>query len=270
MGFCTPEGRPSGSSSWCRASRRPWPSDGILLLKYWLEVGPDEQTRRLESRIDDPRKIWKLSDMDLKSYSRWYDYSRARDAMFAATDTAWAPWYIAHTDDKKRGRLNIIHPPAQPGPLQAARPPRHHPAQAAARPRLHGPRPALALHPHTVLGRQTRPGDVWWLPIMCSRRRPRQRCMGLADQESSPSAARVACRMSAASRADGSRRRCAFASLSAAGDRVHVYRRRVARACSAARAAATAISPSWAGAGRGAGRCRSSPRLLACATRVPM
>ena len=81
---------------------------GIILLKYWLEVSADEQTRRLESRIDDPRKIWKLSPMDLKSYSRWYDYSRARDAMFAATDTAWAPWYVAHTDDKKRGRLNII------------------------------------------------------------------------------------------------------------------------------------------------------------------
>jgi polyphosphate kinase 2 (PPK2 family) len=82
--------------------------DGIVLLKYWLEVSPGEQTRRLKSRINDPRKIWKLSDMDLKSYRRWYDYSRARDAMFAATDTAWAPWYIARTDDKKRGRLNII------------------------------------------------------------------------------------------------------------------------------------------------------------------
>ena len=81
---------------------------GILLLKYWLEVSADEQTRRLESRIHDARKIWKLSDMDLKSYGRWDDYSRARDAMFAATDTAWAPWYVAHTDDKKRGRLNII------------------------------------------------------------------------------------------------------------------------------------------------------------------
>ena len=81
---------------------------GILLLKYWLEVGAEEQTRRLESRMHDPRKIWKLSDMDLKSYSRWYDYSRARDAMFAATDTAWAPWWIANTDDKQRGRLNII------------------------------------------------------------------------------------------------------------------------------------------------------------------
>ena len=81
---------------------------GIILIKYWLEVSADEQTRRLESRIDDPRKIWKLSDMDLKSYGRWFDYSRARDDMFAATDTAWAPWFIAHTDDKKRGRLNII------------------------------------------------------------------------------------------------------------------------------------------------------------------
>ena len=81
---------------------------GILLLKYWLEVSAGEQTRRLESRINDPRKIWKLSDLDLKSYSRWYDYSRARDAMLAATDTTWAPWYIAHTDNKKRGRLNII------------------------------------------------------------------------------------------------------------------------------------------------------------------
>jgi polyphosphate kinase 2 (PPK2 family) len=81
---------------------------GIILLKYWLEVTEAEQTRRLESRIEDPRKVWKLSDMDLKSYSRWYDYSRARDEMFAATDTPWAPWCIAHTNDKKRGRLNII------------------------------------------------------------------------------------------------------------------------------------------------------------------
>ena len=81
---------------------------GILLIKYWLEVSPDEQTRRLESRINDPRKVWKLSDMDLKSYSRWWDYEIARDDMFRSTDSAWAPWYVAHTDDKKRGRLNII------------------------------------------------------------------------------------------------------------------------------------------------------------------
>jgi polyphosphate kinase 2 len=81
---------------------------GILLIKYWLEVSPEEQTRRLEGRIHDRRKTWKLTDMDLKSYGRWDDYSRARDAMFAATDTPWAPWYLARTDDKKRGRLNII------------------------------------------------------------------------------------------------------------------------------------------------------------------
>ncbi len=81
---------------------------GILLIKYWLEVSEEEQTRRLESRIDDGRKTWKLSPMDLKSYSRWYDYSRARDEMFAATDTNFAPWYVARTDDKRRGRLNII------------------------------------------------------------------------------------------------------------------------------------------------------------------
>ena len=81
---------------------------GIILLKYWLEVSPEEQTRRLKARIDDGRKIWKLSPMDLKSYTRWDDYTRARDEMFAATDTAWAPWYVAHSEDKKRVRLNII------------------------------------------------------------------------------------------------------------------------------------------------------------------
>jgi polyphosphate kinase len=81
---------------------------GVTLIKYWLEVSPEEQTRRLESRIDDGRKIWKLSPMDVDSYSRWYDYSRARDAMFAASDTPYAPWYVARSDDKRRARLNII------------------------------------------------------------------------------------------------------------------------------------------------------------------
>ena len=81
---------------------------GILLIKYWLEVSPEEQTRRLEARIDDPRKIWKLSPMDLKSYSRWHDYSRARDDMFKATDTSWAPWHVVRSDDKRRARLNVI------------------------------------------------------------------------------------------------------------------------------------------------------------------
>jgi polyphosphate kinase len=81
---------------------------GIILLKYWLEVGAQEQTRRLQSRIDDPRKIWKLSEPDLLSYTRWRDYSRARDDMVEATDTAWAPWYAVNSDDKKRARLNVI------------------------------------------------------------------------------------------------------------------------------------------------------------------
>ena len=82
--------------------------NSIVLLKYWLEVDMDEQTRRLEARITDPRKQWKLSPMDLKSYSRWYDYSRARDDMLRETDTAWAPWFVANSNDKKRVRLNII------------------------------------------------------------------------------------------------------------------------------------------------------------------
>jgi polyphosphate kinase 2 len=81
---------------------------GIILIKYWLEVSPAEQTRRLEARVDDPRKIWKLSPMDLKSYGRWFDYSRARDDMLAATDMPFAPWYVVRSDDKKRARLNLI------------------------------------------------------------------------------------------------------------------------------------------------------------------
>jgi polyphosphate kinase 2 len=107
MGFCKPE-ETERFLELAPSFEKAMVDSGILLLKYWLEVSPEEQTRRLESRIHDPRKIWKLSDMDLKSYSRWYDYSRARDAMFAATDTAWAPWFVANTDDKQRGRLNII------------------------------------------------------------------------------------------------------------------------------------------------------------------
>jgi polyphosphate kinase 2 len=81
---------------------------GVILIKYWLEVSEEEQTRRLESRIDDGRKIWKLSPMDLKSFSRWYDYSRARDEMFKATDTGFAPWHVVRSNDKRRARLNLI------------------------------------------------------------------------------------------------------------------------------------------------------------------
>ncbi|WP_300320597.1 polyphosphate kinase 2 [Accumulibacter sp.] len=94
----------------------------IILLKYWLEVDMDEQTRRLEARITDPRKQWKLSPMDLKSYSRWYDYSRARDAMFEATDSEWAPWFAARSNDKKRVRLNIIRHILNSIPYEVAKP----------------------------------------------------------------------------------------------------------------------------------------------------
>jgi len=107
MGFCSPE-QTDRFLEMVPAFEKAMVDAGILLIKYWLEVSPDEQTRRLKSRMHDPRKVWKLSDMDLKSYSRWYDYSRARDAMFAASDTGWAPWFVANTDDKKRGRLNVI------------------------------------------------------------------------------------------------------------------------------------------------------------------
>jgi len=81
---------------------------GIILLKYWLEVSPEEQSRRLKARIEDGRKTWKLSPMDLESYGRWHDYSRARDEMFEASDTAWAPWFVVRSDDKRRARLNVI------------------------------------------------------------------------------------------------------------------------------------------------------------------
>ncbi|MET1000840.1 MAG: polyphosphate kinase 2 [Acidimicrobiia bacterium] len=107
MGFCTDE-QAERFLEQVPAVEKAMLESGIRLIKYWLEVSADEQTRRLESRIDDPRKVWKLSDMDLASYTKWDDYSRARDEMFVATDTAWAPWYVAHTDDKKRARLNII------------------------------------------------------------------------------------------------------------------------------------------------------------------
>jgi polyphosphate kinase 2 (PPK2 family) len=81
---------------------------GIILIKLWLEVGMDEQERRFEARIEDPLRQWKLSPMDIESYSRWYDYSRARDMMFKATHSKHAPWHIIRSDDKRRARLNCI------------------------------------------------------------------------------------------------------------------------------------------------------------------
>jgi polyphosphate kinase 2 len=107
LGFCT-EDQAKHFLEMVPIFERVVVEEGIILLKYWLEVSSDEQTRRLEARIDDGRKIWKLSDMDLKSYSCWYDYSRARDEMFQASDTSWAPWYVVHSDNKRRARLNIL------------------------------------------------------------------------------------------------------------------------------------------------------------------
>ena len=102
---------------------------GITLLKYWLEISPEEQSRRLLARINDGRKTWKLSPMDLESYRRWYDYSRARDEMFEASDTDHAPWYVVRSDDKRRARLNLINHllssiPYQPVPREKVKLPK--------------------------------------------------------------------------------------------------------------------------------------------------
>jgi polyphosphate kinase len=107
MGFCS-DAQADAFLAGTPLVERAIIDSGVILLKYWLEVSPEEQTRRLEGRMEDGRKIWKLSPMDLKSYSRWYDYSRARDAMFKATDLPAAPWFVLRSDDKKRARLNLI------------------------------------------------------------------------------------------------------------------------------------------------------------------
>ncbi|MDO8981711.1 MAG: polyphosphate kinase 2 [Afipia sp.] len=107
MGFCT-EDQVKRFLSNVPPIEKTMVESGIVLLKYWLEVSPEEQTNRLTARIDDGRKIWKLSQMDLDSYTRWDDYTRARDDMFRATNSAWAPWFVARSDNKRQARLNII------------------------------------------------------------------------------------------------------------------------------------------------------------------
>ena len=107
MGFCT-ERDVTRFLEICPTWERAVVDSGINLIKYWFEVSQEEQTRRFQRRIDDGRKIWKLSPMDLESHRRWYDYSRARDEMLLATDTSYAPWYIVNADDKRRARLNCI------------------------------------------------------------------------------------------------------------------------------------------------------------------
>lgn len=107
MGFCT-EQQVEDFLKWTPAVERAIISSGVILVKYWLEVSMDEQAKRFEERIKDYRKVWKLSPMDVQAQARWYDYSRARDAMFAATDTAESPWYVVPSDDQRRARLNCI------------------------------------------------------------------------------------------------------------------------------------------------------------------
>lgn len=107
MGFCT-EQEVTRFLEMCPIFERAVVQSGIILVKYWFEVSQEEQTRRFLSRINDGRKIWKLSPMDLESHHRWYDYSRARDDMLTATDTSFAPWFIVNADDKRRARLNCI------------------------------------------------------------------------------------------------------------------------------------------------------------------
>jgi len=107
MGFCTEE-QTQKFLDLCPMFEKEFILNGIILLKYWLEVGDKEQERRFRARIDDPVRQWKLSPMDLPSRQRWYDYSRARDQMLDATDTDFAPWHVVQSDDKKRARLNLI------------------------------------------------------------------------------------------------------------------------------------------------------------------
>jgi polyphosphate kinase len=107
MGFCSEE-EAKRFLSIAPQVEKAMIDSGIMLIKYWLEVSPEEQEKRLRERIDDKRKTWKLSPMDLKSFARWDDYTRARDDMFLATDTAWAPWFVVRSDDKRRARLNLI------------------------------------------------------------------------------------------------------------------------------------------------------------------
>ena len=108
MGFCTKE-QHRRFLKVCPEFELFVVDDGILLIKYWLEVGEEEQKRRFAARIEDPLRQWKLSPTDLCSRSKWFEYSRARDMMFEATNTKFAPWYIVRSDDKRRARLNCIH-----------------------------------------------------------------------------------------------------------------------------------------------------------------
>ena len=164
MGFCSEkEARdvPQGSA---RRSSSIMVSSGIILLKYWLEVSPEEQERRLASRINDGRKTWKLSPMDVKSFDRWDDYTEARDEMFAASDTEFAPWYVARSEDKRRVRLNVINHILEHVPYKEWRPRRWScPSERSA-----------ATHPPITRSSTCRTLLIRPSPSWSTQRRPRQ------------------------------------------------------------------------------------------------
>jgi polyphosphate kinase 2 len=107
LGFCTPEETEKFLEQ-VPGVEKAIVDSGVLLIKYWLEVGQEEQRRRIGKRIDDPRKTWKLGDLDLKNMAHWWDYAEARDEMLRRTSSEWAPWHVVHTDDKQQGRLNLV------------------------------------------------------------------------------------------------------------------------------------------------------------------
>ena len=140
MGFCS-EKEARHFLSLAPHVEKSMVDSGIILLKYWLEVSPDEQEKRLRERIDDGRKTWKLSQMDIKSFARWDEYTRARNDMFMATDTSWAPWFVVRSDDKRRARLNIIEHllasiPYKRLPRDKVRLPKRHISEAKQKPPL--------------------------------------------------------------------------------------------------------------------------------------
>ena len=155
MGYCTPE-ETKRFLDMVPMVEKAMVDDGIILIKYFLNVSRDEQTRRLESRIDDPRKVWKLSPTDLKSYSRRYAYLQARDTMIVETSSGWAPWHIVDNDDKKRGRLNIITHLLEPDPVRAPGADGREDAQAAEPQRVRRTGVVAAQHPDAVLMRPSK------------------------------------------------------------------------------------------------------------------
>ena len=123
MGFCTEE-QTKEFLNQVPAFEKTVVHSGIILLKYWLEITPEEQEKRLEDRIDDGRKTWKLSPMDIKSFTKWDEYTHARNAMIEASDTSWAPWYLARSEDKKRVRLNLLTHLLQQVPYEEVKQPK--------------------------------------------------------------------------------------------------------------------------------------------------